>query len=63
MKIEVTRSFYGRPDESTEEFTLYLMGAVIDVPDAFADMVVEKDLARVIATKISTKKDAFNETE
>lgn len=63
MKIEVTRSFYGRPDETTEEFTLYLAGAFIDVPDAFASMVVEKDLARAVAAKISTKKDSFNETE
>ena len=63
MKIEVTQTFYGRPDESVEEFTLFLAGAVIEAPDSFADMVIGKELAKAVVSKFTSKKEFTNEAQ
>jgi len=63
MKIEVTQTFYGRPDESVEEFTLFLAGAVIEAPDSFADMVIGKELAKAVVSKFAPKKEFTNEAQ
>jgi hypothetical protein len=63
MKIEVAQTFYGRPDESVEENTIFLEGAVVDVPDDFGKMVVAKALAKAVSANLPQRKDKPNETE
>lgn len=64
MKIEIVQTFYGRPDESlADDFTLFLEGGVVDVPDAFASMIISKGLAKAVTSKITVKKEAANETQ
>ncbi|MGJ0508856.1 MAG: hypothetical protein ACR652_17355 [Methylocystis sp.] len=63
MKIEVTQAFYGRPDESVAENTLFLEGAVVDVPDDFGKMVVAKALAKVAPAASPAEKVKPNEAQ
>ena len=63
MKIEVVQTFYGRPDEAAEENTIFLEGAIIDVPDDFAHMVIKKDLAKIVHAKHPARKEPIHEAE
>lgn len=61
MKIEIVEAFYGRPDETAEDFTLYLQGASVEVPDDFARMVIQKGLAKAASPK--AKEAPINEAQ
>lgn len=63
MKIEVVLSFYGRPDESAKENTLFLEGAVVEVPDEFGKMVIDKALAKAAGAAPPAKKGNVNEAQ
>lgn len=63
MKIEVAQTFYGRPDDSVEENTIFLEGAVVDVPDDFGKMVVAKALAKTVSAGLPAKRENPHETE
>jgi hypothetical protein len=63
MKIEVVQSFYGRPDEAAEENTLFLERAVVEVPDEFGKMVIDKALAKAAGAAPPAKKASTNEAQ
>jgi hypothetical protein len=63
MKIEVIQSFSGRPDEATDDFTMFLEGSTVEVPDAFGEMVVAKGLAKIARSKSPAEKGKPHETE
>jgi hypothetical protein len=63
MKIEVVQTFYGRPDEADPENTIFLAGAVVDVPDDFGKLVIAKALAKAVSANLPARKDKPNETE
>lgn len=62
MKVEIVHTFYGRPDDADDQLTMYIEGAMADVPDDFAKMVVEKGLAKLASAK-PAKKEPANEVE
>lgn len=63
MRIETVQTFYGRPDETTEEFSLFAEPDQVDVPDEFGRMVIDKGLAKLAGSRAPAKKEAVNEAE
>jgi len=65
MKIEVVETFSGRPNEADDQFIMFLKGAVVDVPDVFGNVVIEKGHAKLAdpAPVPQQTEERLNETE
>jgi len=49
--VEILTTFRGYPDDTVTSETTYMVGAKVELQDAFADLIIGKGLAKEIAER------------